>query len=227
MNRSSKLPPANSLQDALGYEFQDIALLEEALRHPSSANRAEPDNQRLEFLGDRVLSLTIADHLYATHPEAREGELHSRHIAMVCRGACAAAARLAGLGRYLVLSTGEEQSGGREKETVLADAMEAVVAAAYLDGGMRAARSIVERFWEQGLRKTAPPARNAKSELQEWTQKRGLGLPHYQTERESDTAFSAHVRVPPDLTAMASGETRREAERKAAHQLLGKIADGV
>ena len=121
-----------------GHRFRDRGLLEEALRHRShlSVQRGKArDNQRLEFLGDRVLGLAIAAELFAVHPEASEGELHTRFEALVCRASCAAAGRRAGLGPHLILSRSEIRSGFRDRDTVLADAMEAVLAAVFLDGG--------------------------------------------------------------------------------------------
>ena len=215
-------PDRQALEAALGHRFRDSGLLEEALRHRShlSVQRKEArDNQRLEFLGDRVLGLAIASELFATHPEASEGELHARFESLVCRTSCAAAARRAGLGPHLILSKSEIRSGFRDRDTVLADAMEAVLAAIFLDGGAEAANRVVRRLFA-GADNTVRPSRNPRSRLQEWSQKRGLGLPIYESATARQEVFAARVRVGETLQALGEGSNKRAAERAAAAALL-------
>lgn len=221
MDRGAQ-PGRQALEVALGYRFRHKELLEEALRHRShlSVQRGqEQDNQRLEFLGDRVLGLAIAAALFEAHPEASEGELHERFEALVCRAACAAAARRAGLGPHLILSKAEIRSGFRERETVLADTMEAVLAAVFLDGGTEEAFPLVRRFFTSAD-EAGPPSPNPRSRLQEWSQKRGLGLPSYESVPARQEAFAIRVRVGESMQALGEGTNKRAAERAAAAALL-------
>lgn len=213
------------LENTLGYQFSDPALLAMALRHSSAADGDGGDNQRLEFVGDRVLGMVIAHRLFRDYPDATEGELHRRQEALVKRKACADAARTADLGPHLRLSAGEEKTGGRDKESILADAMEAVIAAVYLDGGLAAARSLVERLWRKQLDNATAPAADPKSRLQEWSQDRGRGLPDYRLLASEEDGFEAAARIPPDLEATGAGSTRRAAERAAAQRLLDRLAE--
>ncbi len=211
-----------ALEATLGHRFRDRGLLEEALRHRShlSVQRGKArDNQRLEFLGDRVLGLAIAAELFAVHPEASEGELHARFEALVCRASCAAAGRRAGLGPHLILSRSEIRSGFRDRDTVLADAMEAVLAAVFLDGGAEAANRVVRRLFSSADQ-TGRPRPSPRSRLQEWSQKRGLGLPTYECAPARQEAFAARVRIGETLQALGEGSNKRAAERAAAAALL-------
>ena len=140
---------------ALGYTFRDEALLRRALTHPSMGKN---DNQRLEFLGDAVLQYLMSDKLYQAHPDEREGALTHRRQLMVCEAALSPIAQRLGLGEALLMDKGEELTGGREKPSVLCDTMEAVLAAVYLDGGMDAARGVVERCWPGEDEVARPPA---------------------------------------------------------------------
>ena len=213
-----------ALETALGYRFRDTELLDEALRHRShlSVQRGQmPDNQRLEFLGDRVLGLAVAADLFEAHPEASEGELHERLEALVCRASCAAAARRAGLGPHLILSRTEIRSGFRERDSVLADAMEAVLAAVYLDGGAAEAVRIVRLLFSEADQ-TRLPGTNPRSRLQEWSQKRGLGLPSYESALARKEAFAARVRIGESMEALGEGPNKRAAERMAAAALLSQ-----
>ena len=133
-----------ALMKSLGYTFRDEALLRRALTHPSMGRE---DNQRLEFLGDAVLQYLMSDRLYREYPEEREGQLTHLRALLVCEAALSQVAARLGIGRSLIMDKGEELTGGREKPSVLCDAMEAVLAAVYLDGGMDAARGVVERCW--------------------------------------------------------------------------------
>ncbi len=215
-------PGLQALEAALGYHFRDRRFLKEALRHRShlSVQRGQArDNQRLEFLGDRVLGLAIAANLFEAHPDASEGELHERHEASVCRASCAAAARSVGLGPHLILSRKEVRDGFRDRESVLADAMEAVLAAVFLDGGVESAVRVVKRHFARAGQ-AEPPDPNPRSRLQEWSQKRGLGLPAYESAISQGDAFAVRVRVGDTMEAFGEGPNKRTAERAAAAALL-------
>ncbi|MBI1187184.1 MAG: ribonuclease III, partial [Alphaproteobacteria bacterium] len=154
----------------MGFTFKDEARALEALRHGSVVDprTEERSNERLEFLGDRVLNLVIAEELFKAFPTSAEGRLAPRFNALVDRTACARAARRIGLGDALEMSRSEEESGGRNKDAILADACEALIAAIYLDGGFDAARAVVLRIWADDLADIEASARDAKSLLQEW-----------------------------------------------------------
>lgn len=222
-----------ALSMALGHSFRDPRLLDLALTHASVGEGAErdargrpfADNQRLEFLGDRVLGLLVADRLMRDFPDANEGDMSSRLHALVDKAACARAADALGVGPAMRLSPGEAKQGGRRREGVLGDAMEAILAAAWLDGGIEAARVVFDRAWADEL--AAPPVRsisNPKSVLQEWALGQAKPLPTYRiVERTgSDHAptftVEAIVEGYPPLTAQ--GRSRQDAEKTAAIGLL-------
>ena len=151
------------VMDALGYTFRDEALLRRALTHPSAGRQ---DNQRLEFLGDAVLQYLMSDRLYRKHPDEREGSLTHMRALLVCEAALSPIAQRLGIGEALIMDRGEELTGGRTKPSVLCDAMEAVLAAVYLDGGMEAAREVVDRCWP-GEDEVSRPMQDSKGQLQE------------------------------------------------------------
>ena len=210
----------------LGHAFARPELLVEALTHPSFAGTA--DNQRLEFLGDRVLGLVVAEALFHADRSATEGQLAPRYNALVKGETCAAIAREIGLGEVLRLGRSEQLSGGRRKEALLADAMEAVLAAIYLDAGLDRVREVVLRLWADRLAQPDQDARDPKTALQEWAQAQGMGPPSYvQTARSGpDHApeFQITVRLDDGREATASGKgTKRSIEQAAARVLLGQI----
>lgn len=214
--------------DRLGHEFARPELLLRALTHGSISTVTRPDNQRLEFLGDRVLGLTMAEALFSADHAATEGQLAPRYNALVKGETCAAIARTIGLGEMLKLGRSEMLSGGRRKEALLADAMEAVIAAIYLDAGYEAARAVILRLWAQRLANVQDDARDAKTALQEWAQAQGMTPPRYvQTARSGpDHApeFEITVRLDDGREAMASGKgTKRSIEQAAAAALLEQI----
>ncbi len=214
-------PELPALEAALGYRFRDRGLLKEALRHRShlSVQRGRKrDNQRLEFLGDRVLGLAVAADLLAAHDRASEGELHERFEALVCRASCAAAARRVGLGAHLALARNEIRSGFRDRDSVLADAMESVLAAVFLDGGLEEATSCVRRLFAAAEGSESPQP-NPRAWLQEWSQGRGLGLPRYESATPEREAFAVRVSVGDSLAAVGEGSNKRSAERAAAAAL--------
>ncbi len=212
----------------LGYDFKDQSLLIRALSH-SSANASDrgpslSSNQRLEFLGDRVLGLVIADMLLQAYVNSDEGELALRFNALVRKETCAEVAIELKLGAALFMSSGEMQSGGRQNQSILGDACEAVIAAIYLDGGFEAAQVFIERFWRDRLLNLKKPPRDAKSALQEWAQARKLPTPKYvMVERSGpdhapDFIFS--VEVEGKQSVSGQGSAKRNAEQAAATAFL-------
>jgi ribonuclease III len=220
-----------ALEAAIGWRFKRPLLAEEALTHSSAAEgrkTSPPDNERLEFLGDRVLGLILAQRLFEIYPSAPESALALRLNSLVNRQACARAARRAGLGAFLVLSKSEEAAGGRDKETILADACEALIAALYLDGGFSAACTFVDRFWAPEWEAQADqPTRDAKTALQEWAAGRGKPNPAYLVHDRSGPdhapVFIVDVHVGPEQSARGEGKSKRDAERAAAAALLAKL----
>lgn len=214
----------------LGHDFARPELLVRALTHGSIASATRPDNQRLEFLGDRVLGLIMAEALFQADMGASEGQLAPRFNALVRGETCAAIARELGLGDVLKLGRSEMMSGGRRKEALLADAMEAVLAAVYLDAGFEAARRIVLRHWAGRLDSVAEDARDAKTALQEWAQAQGMPPPTYeQTERSGPDhapVFLITVKLADGREAQARGAgTKRSIEQAAAQALLARLED--
>lgn len=217
-----------SLETALGYRFKDHAILLSALTHSSLGSRAVGSNRfdRLEFLGDRVIGLVVAELLLAQFPEDGEGDIARRHARLVNRDSLARLARAIDLGRYLQLSTGEAQSGGRENPAVLADAFEAVAAALYRDGGVESAQTFLTVQFAPLIAEVAVPPRDPKTALQEWAQARGLSLPIYRTVEMSGPAhrplISVEVRIDGLPPQSAEGPSRRAAEQAAAAALLAR-----
>lgn len=213
----------------LGHSFTRTELLVRAVTHASIATPQRPDNQRLEFLGDRVLGLVIAEALLKADKGASEGLLAPRYNALVRKEACAAVAREIGLGEVLKLGRSEMMSGGRRKEALLGDAMEALIAAVYLDAGFEAARAMVLRLWGQRIGTVAEDARDAKTALQEWAQARAMPPPAYvETGREGpdhQPVFTVEVRLASGLVASARAGSKRLAEQAAAKTLLARVED--
>jgi ribonuclease-3 len=183
------------------------------------------DNERLEFIGDRVLGLVIAEALSQRFPDASEGELARRYNRLVRGEACARVARSVGIGPHLILSESEAGSGGRSKTTILADAMEAVLGAIFLDHGFDAARSVVRRLWgTEDDKQTTSAGPDAKSALQEWAQGKGLALPEYvEVSRKGpdhEPRFTSEVRIVGCAPARGEGASKRAAEQAAARILL-------
>lgn len=211
----------------LGHDFRRPALLVTALTHSSLSGASRPDNQRLEFLGDRVLGLVMAEALLAADPGATEGQLAPRFNALVRRETCAEVARALGLGDVLRLGRSETMSGGRRKEALLGDAMEAVIAAVYLDGGYEAARSVVLRHWAGRIGAVEADARDPKTALQEWAQARGLPPPAYQelARQGPDHApeFTIEARLSSGESASATAGSKRLAEQAAARALMARL----
>ncbi|OJH45529.1 ribonuclease III [Paracoccus sp. SM22M-07] len=214
--------------DRLGHDFARPELLLRALTHGSIASVTRPDNQRLEFLGDRVLGLVMAEALFFADEKASEGQMAPRYNALVKGETCAAIARQIGLGEVLKLGRSEMLSGGRRKDALLADGMEAVLAAVYLDAGFDAARRVVLRHWKRRLDTVEDDSRDAKTSLQEWAQAQGMPPPVYeQTERSGPDhapVFRITVRLADGRHAQAQGAgTKRSIEQAAAQALLARL----
>jgi ribonuclease-3 len=213
-----------ALQQRLGHEFSNPRLLELALTHASTGPLS---NERLEFLGDRVLGLTVAEKLYEDFPDVDEGGLAVRFNALVRRDTCAKVARMAGLGPHIIMAASESEYGGRDKSAILAGACEAVIAAIYLDGGMEAARRFIMQYWGNAFLNTAPELRDAKTALQEWAQSgaiAGKPQPVYRLRHRAgpDHApiFTIEVTLPGHEPQSGEGNSKREAEQAAARRML-------
>ncbi len=213
-----------AIEETIGYRFNDASLLEQALTHRSAD--ADTNNQRLEFLGDRVLGIIIAQKLFERFPDEREGELARRFAGLVSGVALADVAQTINLGQKLKLSSSEEASDGRNNSSSLEDSCEALIGAIYLDGGLDAARTFVLRFWEDIMSRDSEPPKDAKTTLQEWAQAHGLPLPDYNELERSGPAhapqFTVEVRVR-ERRAVGEGASKRSAEQDAARLLLEEI----
>lgn len=203
-------------------EFNNPELYDLAMTH-RGVNAAH-NNQRLEFLGDRVLGLVISDMLYETFPHEREGDMAKRHAALVCGDTLAYVAKQIHLGDELLLADSEEMSAGRENASNLEDACEALIGALYLDGGLEAAAEFVQHYWQPLLDKAIKPPTDAKTALQEWAQGQGLPLPHYEELSRTGPAhapeFVIKVTVEGFEPHSASGTSKRDAQQAAALSLL-------
>lgn len=211
----------------LGHRFRRPELLLRALTHPSMSTPARPDNQRLEFLGDRVLGLVLSEALLMADKGASEGQLAPRFNALVRKETCADVARDLALGDVLRLGRSEMLSGGRRKDALLGDAMEAVIAAVYRDAGFEAARDVVLRLWGDRVGRVKADARDPKTALQEWAQARGLPPPAYvETAREGpphQPVFTIAVRLSTGQEHTATAGSKRLAEQSAARALLSLL----
>lgn len=220
-------PGSTDLEQRLGHRFRDRDLLKRALTH-ASANAAR-SNERLEFLGDRVLGLVAAEKLYAAYPDDAEGALALKFNALARRETCAKAAEAAGLSDHLILANAEAGSGGRKKGAILAGACEAVIAALYLDGGFETARRFIECYWADAFALLMADMRDAKTALQEWAQSRkgNSSAPSYRLVRREgpDHAprFFVEARVNAEEPETGEGNSKREAEQDAAMKMLLRL----
>ena len=219
-----------TLEEKLGYEFRDPALLENALTHSSCANESRgrlQSNERLEFLGDSILGMVVADHLYRNHPDLPEGELTRTRAALVCEDSLVEVAEALRLGEYLHLGKGEEAGGGRKRPSIQADAVEAVLAAVYLDGGIGSARKIVQQYIlcreVEGL--TSP--RDYKTALQELVQRESGQVLKYRLTGEEgpdhDKRFFVEVDLNGEVVGRGKGHSKNEAEQIAAKAAIAKL----
>ncbi len=219
---------AEKLEAKLFHRFENRQLLSRAFMHSSAVSGDVHSNQRLEFLGDRVLGLVVAEMLHTQYPGESEGELARRFTALVRREALERIARDLRFGDYLILAKGEEDSGGRENSANLADACEAVIAAIFIDGGYDAAARFIRRYWAAPMNGERIPPRDAKSALQEWAQAEHGVLPVYRLIARQGPAHAPHfeieVQVGDFLGATASGGSKQAAEQAAAQILMQRLA---
>ena len=216
------------VQERLGYAPQDVALFRAALTHRSAAG---PNNERLEFLGDSVLNLVIAHKLYDAFPQADEGDLSRLRARLVSREPLAEVAAALELGAMLQLGSGELKSGGFRRQSILADALEALCGAIFLDGGLPAVQAVIERLFAARLATLPEPAalKDAKTRLQEYLQSRSLGLPRYAVAEIAGEDHAQTFRVSCEVQALGlsvsgQGSSRRRAEQQAAERMLAGIA---
>ncbi len=227
VHRAPDAEGVKRIETASRHRLKDKTLLTKALTHPSAvaaADSIERSNQRLEFLGDRVLGLVISERLYQRRRDGSEGDLAPLLNRLVRKGACADAMRHLQLAPYIILSDSEDATGGRTRDSTLGDACEAIIGALYLDGGLSAARRFIEAGWALQFDGAPEDARDPKSQLQEWAQGQGLPLPDYEVTSRSgpDHAplYEVEVRVKDHGVAKASGASKRVAERLAAEKFL-------
>ncbi len=213
--------------DRLGHDFARPELLITALTHASLSSASRSDNERLEFLGDRVLGLVMADALLDVDKGASEGQLAPRFNALVRKETCADVAREVGLGDVLKLGRSEMLTGGRRKDALLGDGMEAVIAAVYRDAGLDAAKAMVLRLWGNRISQVKDDARDAKTALQEWAQARKMQPPRYveiaRSGPDHAPIFTIEARLSSGETAQASGPNKRQAEQASAKSLMGRL----
>jgi ribonuclease-3 len=220
-----------ALEEKLGYRFTNRAFLENALTHSSYANENKAkglqSNERLEFLGDSVLGMVVADYLFRTHPDLPEGDLTRTRAALVCEGSLVEVAQCLELGAYLKLGKGEEAGGGRERPSIIADAVEAVLAAVYLDGGIGSARKIIQKFILSREVAGLTKPRDYKTALQELVQRESGQVLAYQLVGEEgpdhDKRFFVEVDLNGTPVGSGQGRSKKEAEQMAAKAAIGKL----
>jgi len=219
------------LEAAIGYRFQNISLLQNALTHSSYANERWHNsllsNERLEFLGDSILGMLVADYLFRSFPDRPEGELTRMRADMVCEKTLAAVANRIGLGAHLLLGHGEEQGGGRRRESILADAVESVIAACFLDGGVEAALQFVQKFILVEVPVTRLHNADYKTALQELVQQKKNQILSYalvgQSGPDHDKQFDVEVSLNGSVVGRGSGRSKKRAEQDAARVAIEKL----
>ena len=225
----------NELEKAIGYQFRNITLLQNALSHSSYANERWHDslksNERLEFLGDSVLGMLVADYLFRRFPDRPEGELTRMRADMVCEKTLAKVANTLGLGRHLLLGKGEEQGGGRSRESILADAVESVIAACYLDGGMDAAVQFIQKFILVNVPVTKLHNADYKTALQELVQQKKNQVLAYRLVGESgpdhDKQFQVELTLNGEVVGLGTGSSKKRAEQAAAQAAIERLYPNV
>lgn len=228
------MPTLSDIQQRIAYHFKTPELLEQALTHKSYANenRLTDHNERMEFLGDAVLSLVVSEYLMNICPDSTEGNLSRIRAAVVSEPTLADVARRIGLGGYILLGRGEEQTGGRNKDSLLSDCLEALIASIYLDGGQKRATEFIISFFEQVIRKSCVTGGivDYKTELQELCQERLKQLPKYRVVSESgpdhQKVFKVELLIDGQLHGSGSGKSKKEAEQRAAKEALAKMSAG-
>lgn len=222
------------LEQGLGYTFRNKALLENALTHSSYANenreRHLPDNERLEFLGDSILGFVVAEYLYRNFPDKPEGELTRIRADLVCERNLAEAAATIELGSYLLLGHGEEQGGGRKRDSIVSDAMESVIAASFMDGGFAAAKEIIDRLILSDIPKGRPRNFDYKTAFQELVQRKKDQQIHYELTGESGPDHDKHFEVEVQLNGKGVGRgvgsSKKRAEQAAAEAAIEALFPG-
>ena len=222
------------LETAIGYHFQNITLLQNALTHSSYANErwhnSLMSNERLEFLGDSILGMVVAEYLYKSFPDRPEGELTRMRADMVCEKTLANVANRISLGEHLLLGNGEELGGGRSRDSILADAVESVIAASFLDGGMGAARNFIEKFILVEVPVTRLHNADYKTALQELVQQKKNQVLSYTLIGESgpdhDKRFEVEVKLNGKVVGIGSGSSKKRAEQMAACSAIEKLFPG-
>ncbi len=216
------------LKKTLAYEFEDEHLLRQALTHRSAPGS---NNERLEFLGDAVLQLVVSELVFEKTHNASEGQLSRLRSTLVKDATLAEVATILGIGEHLILGSGEKKSGGQRRSSILADALEAIFGAAYLDSGLAGARNMIHAAYGERMRELPDEAdlRDPKSRLQEYLQAKKMALPEYAVQNISGKAhnqsFEVSCSIPElDAVTIGNGSTRRDAEQEAAASMLGKIA---
>jgi ribonuclease-3 len=216
------------LKKSLDYEFNDVRLLEQALTHRSAPGA---NNERFEFLGDAVLDFVISEVVFRAHPMAPEGDLSRLRSALVKDTSLAALAADLGVGEHMIMGSGERKTGGHRRESILADALEAIFGAVYLDAGFDAARVVIERTFGKRLEDFPPveELRDPKTRLQEWLQARQLGLPDYELVEVTGQAHRQYFEVSCKVNGIAttttgSGTSRRNAEQESAMKMLDELS---
>ena len=221
----------NELEKAIGYRFKNITLLQNALAHSSYANERWHDslrsNERLEFLGDSILGMVVAEHLYRNFPDRPEGDLSRMRADMVCERSLAQIAERIGLGKHLLLGNGEEASGGRTRDSILADAVESILAACFLDGGMEAAWNFINTFVLTDVPVRKLRNTDYKTALQELVQQKKNQTLAYALLEESgpdhDKHFVVQVSLNGTVVGIGEGKSKKRAEQAAAHEAIGKL----
>lgn len=229
------MPPLADIQQRIAYQFSNAELLEIALTHKSYANenKVTYHNERMEFLGDAVLNLVVSEYLMKTCPDSTEGDLSRLRAAVVSEPALAAIAREIGLGSYILLGRGEEQTGGRDKGSLLANCLEALIASIYLDTGKEPADAFVIRFFENIIKKTCTSrgTLDHKTELQELCQERLKQLPEYKVVSESgpdhQKQFEVEVWIKGQVSGRGIGRSKKEAEQRAAKEAIARLTEDV
>ncbi len=229
--KDAQLTGLKPLADRLGHDFSEPSLLRLALTHGSAPGRQREggDYQRLEFVGDRVLGLVMAERLYRDFPQEPEGALTKRFAMLVRRETLAEIARGIGLGSHIALSKSEGEVGGRDNPAILADCCEALIGALFLDGGLEPARRFIEAEWRELISADLQPPQDSKTALQEWAQGRGLPLPVYREVARSgpdhEPHFTIEVEVQGAPPAQGRGRSKRLAEQEAAADLLARLEE--
>ena len=222
----------SKLEEAIGYRFRNVVLLQNALTHSSYANErwhnSLKSNERLEFLGDSILGMAVAEYLYKTFPDRPEGELTRMRADMVCETSLAAVANRIGLGEHLLLGHGEDRFGGRERASILADAVESVIAAAFLDGGMAAVEPFIRKFILCEVPVNRLHNADYKTALQELVQQKKNQVLSYTLAGESgpdhDKCFAVEVSLNGQVIGSGSGGSKKKAEQDAARDALEKLS---